>query len=88
MDLLLEMVEKFHKSLIIITHNLGLVTRYAQRVYVMYAGKIVESGTTEQILTSPRHPYTMGLLNSVPKLEDDTDADLVPISSSRSITCA
>ena len=79
MDLLLEMVEKFHKSLIIITHNLGLVTRYAQRVYVMYAGKIVESGTTEQILTSPRHPYTMGLLNSVPKLEDDTDADLVPI---------
>ena len=73
------MVEKFHKSLIIITHNLGLVTRYAQRVYVMYAGKIVESGTTEQILTSPRHPYTMGLLNSVPKLEDDTDADLVPI---------
>ena len=79
MDLLADMVKKYNKSLVVITHNLGLVTRYAQRVYVMYAGKIVESGTTEQILTNPRHPYTIGLLNSVPKLEDDTNADLVPI---------
>jgi len=78
MDLLMDLVEKYNKSLIVITHNLGLVTRYAERVYVMYAGKIVESGTTEQILTNPRHPYTIGLLNSVPKLEDDTDAALVP----------
>ena len=55
MDLLIDMVHKYNKSLIIITHNLGLVTRYAQRVYVMYAGKIVESGTTEKILTHPEH---------------------------------
>lgn len=94
MDLLIDLVEKYHKSLIVITHNLGLVTRYAQRVYVMYAGKIVESGTTEQILTDPRHPYTIGLLNSVPKLEDDTAADLVPIEGAPPIlsdlpeTCA
>ena len=79
MDLLQDMVKYYNKSLVVITHNLGLVTRYAQRVYVMYAGKIVESGTTEQILTNPRHPYTIGLLNSVPKLEDDTNADLIPI---------
>lgn len=79
MDLLMDMVNKYNKSLIIITHNLGLVTRYAQRVYVMYAGKIVESGTTEKILTRPEHPYTLGLLKSVPRLQDDQDAELVPI---------
>lgn len=79
MDLLQDMVTEHNKSLIIITHNLGLVTRYAERVYVMYAGKIVESGTTEQILTHPRHPYTIGLLNSVPKLEGDKNEELVPI---------
>ena len=55
------------------------MTRYASRVYVMYAGRIVESGTTEQILTNPQHPYTKGLLNSVPKLESNKDEDLVPI---------
>ncbi len=79
MDLLVDMVHQYHKSLIIITHNLGLVTRYAQRVYVMYAGKIIESGTTEKILTRPEHPYTIGLLKSVPKLQDEKNADLVPI---------
>ena len=79
MDLLQSMVVKYNKSLIIITHNLGLVTRYAERVYVMYAGKIVEYGTTEQLLTNPRHPYTVGLLKSVPKLESNKDEELVPI---------
>ncbi len=79
MDLLQDLVREYHKSLIIITHNLGLVTRYAERVYVMYAGRIIESGTTEQILTNPSHPYTNGLLLSVPKLENDTNEDLVPI---------
>ena len=79
MDLLQNMVVKYNKSLIIITHNLGLVTRYAERVYVMYAGKIVEYGTTEQLLTHPKHPYTVGLLKSVPKLESNKDEELVPI---------
>lgn len=79
MELLLDLVHKYKKSLVIITHNLGLVTRYAQRVYVMYAGKIVESGTTEHLLTAPKHPYTIGLLNSIPKLEGDTQKDLIPI---------
>lgn len=79
MELLLDLVTTRNKSLIVITHNLGLVSRYAKRVYVMYAGKIIESGTTEQLLTAPKHPYTIGLLNSMPKLEGDANSDLQPI---------
>ena len=79
MDLLLDLVKSRGLSLIVVTHNLGLVTRYADRVYVMYAGKIIESGTTEQILTNPKHPYTIGLMSSVPKLNDLKDEPLVPI---------
>jgi oligopeptide/dipeptide ABC transporter ATP-binding protein len=79
MELLLDLVKKDGKSLVIITHNLGLIARYAQRVYVMYAGKIIESGTAEALLTRPAHPYTLGLLNAIPRLEVDTDTDLVPI---------
>lgn len=81
MELLLSLVKKYRTSLIVVTHNLGLVTRYADRIYVMYAGKIVESGTTEQLITSPRHPYTEGLLKSVPKLGNN-DEDLIPIKGS------
>lgn len=79
MELLLSLVKERGLSLIVITHNLGLVTRYADRVYVMYAGKIIESGTTEQVLTSPKHPYTIGLMNSVPKLQDTKNEKLIPI---------
>jgi len=79
MELLLNLVKKDGKSLVIITHNLGLIARYAERVYVMYAGKIIESGTAEALLTRSKHPYTLGLLNSIPRLEADTDADLAPI---------
>ncbi len=79
MELLLSLVERFKTSIIVVTHNLGLVTRYAGRVYVMYAGKIVESGTTEDILMRPRHPYALGLLQCVPKLTSKKDEQLVPI---------
>ncbi len=79
MELLVDLVKRDGKSLVIITHNLGLIARYAQRVYVMYAGKIIESGTAEALLTRPAHPYTLGLLNAIPRLEVDTDTDLVPI---------
>lgn len=79
MELLLSLVEKIDTSLIVVTHNLGLVTRYADRIYVMYAGRVVESGTTEDILTKPRHPYTKGLLKSVPRLDEQKGQDLVPI---------
>jgi oligopeptide/dipeptide ABC transporter ATP-binding protein len=79
MELLLHIVDTMNTSLLIVTHNLGLVSRYAQRIYVMYAGRIVESGTTEDLLTRPAHPYTMGLLKSVPKLEERQGEKLIPI---------
>lgn len=79
MELLMSLVHDRGTSIIVVTHNLGLVTRYADRIYVMYAGRIVESGTTEQLLTNPQHPYTLGLLASVPKLDGDKNEDLIPI---------
>jgi len=79
MELLLHIVDTTGASLVIVTHNLGLVSRYAHRIYVMYAGKIVESGTTEDLLIRPKHPYTTGLLRCVPKLEESRRETLVPI---------
>jgi len=80
LELMKAMVERFHSSLIIVTHNLGVVARYAQRIYVMYAGRVVESGPSEEIFASPRHPYTIGLLKSVPRLgEKHGSRKLVPI---------
>ena len=57
-------------AMLIITHNLGVVARYADRVNVMYAGRIVERGTAREIYANPRHPYTLGLLRSVPRLDE------------------
>lgn len=79
MELLMSLVEERKTSLIVVTHNLGLVTRYADRIYVMYAGKIVESGRCEDIMKNPRHPYTIGLMNSVPKIDGDKNDALIPI---------
>jgi len=79
MELLMDIKKQNNSSIIVVTHNLGLVSRYADRIYVMYAGKIVESGTTEELLTRPRHPYTKGLLAAVPKIEDAGHTTLVPI---------
>jgi oligopeptide/dipeptide ABC transporter ATP-binding protein len=66
-------------ALIIITHNLGVVARYAKRVNVMYAGRIVESGPAAAIYHAPRHPYTMALLRSVPRLDRPRRARLDPV---------
>ena len=66
-------------AVIIITHNLGVVARYADRVNVMYAGKIVESGTAKELYANPRHPYTLGLLKSVPRLDQARKMKLDPI---------
>lgn len=70
LDLLSSLQQKLHMAILLITHNLGLVAGTAHRIYVMYAGRIVESGLTEEVLTHPRHPYTKGLLEAVPKLEE------------------
>lgn len=80
LELMKEMVTRFNTSLVIVTHNLGVVARYAERIYVMYAGRIVESGLSEEVFEHPRHPYTIGLLNCVPRLGDTRKKRrLVPI---------
>jgi oligopeptide/dipeptide ABC transporter ATP-binding protein len=79
LELMKAMVEKFNSSLIIVTHNLGVVARYAQRIYIMYAGRIVESGTCKDIFRAPRHPYTIGLLRCVPRLDEEVGHRLEPI---------
>ena len=69
LELMQDLASEFGTAMIIITHNLGVVARYAHRVIVMYAGKIVEAGTAHQIYHEPKHPYTLALLNSVPRLD-------------------
>jgi oligopeptide/dipeptide ABC transporter ATP-binding protein len=80
---ILELVQRLCKdngvAVLVITHNLGVVARYADRVNVMYAGKIVERGTAEDIYHNPKHPYTIGLLASVPRLDEPIKATLEPI---------
>jgi len=63
----------------VITHNLGIVARYAHRVHVMYAGRIVESASADALYARPRHPYTIALLRSVPRLDWPIAEKLVPI---------
>jgi oligopeptide/dipeptide ABC transporter ATP-binding protein len=80
LELMIDLVKRINTSLVIVTHNLGVVARYAQRIYVMYAGRIVESGRSEDIFGNPLHPYTSGLLHSVPRLgEKHGTKKLVPI---------
>ncbi len=74
-----DLVSSYGTSLVIVTHNLGVVARYAQRIYIMYAGRVVESGSAEDIFRFPSHPYTIGLLNCVPRLDEEVGRKLVPI---------
>lgn len=73
LDLLREIQEKMGTSTILVSHDLGVVARAADRVAVMYAGKIVEIGTAEEIFYDPRHPYTWGLLRALPAYSKDKD---------------
>ncbi len=70
LELMQDLAAQFGTAMIIITHNLGVVARYADRVIVMYAGKIIETGNAREIYHNPRHPYTLGLLASVPRLDE------------------
>jgi len=79
LELMKDLSKRLGVALIIITHNLGVVARYADRVNVMYAGKIVEEGTADQIYHNPHHPYTLGLLASVPRMDQHRGKRLVPI---------
>jgi len=79
LELLKELVDTTNVSVIIITHNLGIVARYADRIYVMYSGNVVETADKYEIFGNPTHPYTRGLLNAIPRLDDRKDRKLVPI---------
>jgi oligopeptide/dipeptide ABC transporter ATP-binding protein len=71
-DLLLDLQEEMDLSILWITHNMGVIARVCDRVAVMYAGNIVENGTKEEIFKNPKHPYTAGLLEAVPRHDQDT----------------
>ncbi len=79
LDILTRLTRETGTAVIIITHNLGVVARYASRVNVMYAGRIVESATAEELYHNPRHPYTLGLLKCVPRLDQTLKTKLDPI---------
>ncbi|MDO4327323.1 MAG: ABC transporter ATP-binding protein [bacterium] len=79
MELLRSMQEKNHTAILIITHDLGVVANLAKRVYVMYAGKIVEEGTSQEIFYEPKHPYTWALLKAVPRLDQEGKGKLESI---------
>ena len=79
LELIRGITEKLNTALILITHNLGIVARYAHRVYVMYAGHIIEHGSSQDIYHHPCHPYTIGLLASVPRLDEPRKTRLQPI---------
>jgi oligopeptide/dipeptide ABC transporter ATP-binding protein len=79
LELMKGLTQRLNVALIIITHNLGVVARYADQVNVMYAGRIIERGDARQIYHNPQHPYTLGLLNSVPRLDRPRQRKLEPI---------
>jgi oligopeptide transport system ATP-binding protein len=80
LEIMKDLKQKINMSIMIITHDLGVVADIADKVVVMYGGKIVERAPCEEIFRRPTHPYTLGLLNSIPKL--DSDEKLVPIEGS------
>ncbi len=80
LDLMQDVTEQTGAALLIITHNLGIVARYADKVAVMYAGKLREVSGAAELYAEPQHPYTVGLLRSVPRLDADKGAPLTPIA--------
>lgn len=79
LELMKDLQSKMNTSIIFITHDLGVVANVADRVAVMYGGQIVETGTVDEIFYDPRHPYTWGLLASMPSLENDDKSELAAI---------
>jgi oligopeptide transport system ATP-binding protein len=79
LEIMKNLTKEYGTALLIITHNLGVVARYADRVNVLYAGRIVEMGTAKDIYHDPRHPYTVGLMASVPRLDHSTKEKLMTL---------
>lgn len=82
LELMKKLKEEINTSIIMITHDLGVVADVCSRIVVMYGGLIMEEGTTEEIFYTPKHPYTMGLLKSIPRLDLGENQRLVPIEGS------
>ncbi len=79
LELMKDLTKRLNVAMIVITHNLGVVARYADRVNVMYAGRIIESGTARDVYYNPKHPYTLALLKSVPRMDQARQAKLDPV---------
>ena len=79
LDLMQTLTRDRGMALLLITHNLGVVARYVERINIMYAGRIIEHGSATDIFEKPSHPYTVGLLNSIPRIDRDTRESLDPI---------
>jgi len=79
LELMMELKQKIGMSIIMITHDLGIVASMCRKIAVMYAGKVVEYGTTDEIFYNPRHEYTKGLLRSIPRLTEKEHKKLIPI---------
>ncbi|MEI8215711.1 MAG: ABC transporter ATP-binding protein [Eubacteriales bacterium] len=79
LEIISDLKNKINMSIILITHDLGVVSDVCDRIIVMYAGKIVEGGNIDDIFYNPQHPYTIGLMNSLPKLYSDKHEKLIPI---------
>ena len=73
LELMLELREKMNTAVILITHDMGVVAETADNILVLYAGKVVEYGSVKEIFNAPKHPYTRGLLSSIPPLEEDVE---------------
>ncbi|QRN84609.1 ABC transporter ATP-binding protein [Clostridia bacterium] len=82
LDLMKKLSKEIDTSIILITHDLGVIAEICTNMVVMYGGKIMEKGTTEQIFHLPSHPYTIGLLQSVPRMDEQSKDRLVPIPGS------
>jgi oligopeptide transport system ATP-binding protein len=76
LELMKAMKEEFHTAIMLITHDLGVVAEMTQRVIVMYAGRVVEEASTVDLFREPLHPYTQGLLNSIPRIDSDQHSKL------------
>lgn len=79
LEMIREVAKKTGTAVIIVTHNLGIVARYAERIYVMYSGSVVETTDTMRLFKNPQHPYTYSLLQAIPRLDDPKDRILIPI---------
>ncbi len=79
LEMLRDIAKKTNTAVVLVTHNLGIVARYAERIYVMYSGNVVETGGIKKIFGNPQHPYTRGLLKAIPRLDDDKSRVLLPI---------